>query len=321
MLNKEIKTRFLNTEYTNVDTIKNTWYLFEKIGIMEEQYNTDLYNFNMNQLQDMLRLLDSTSSNAITKDWSIFDRYIQWCTGEGYCTPNLAAMNIFKQDLRQFINKDAQKNKYIKNRDEYHQMLEEIYNPQDQVILTLRYEGLGGRNKQPYCYEEIQNLTRNDIDFDTNELSLWRDIDNKNDINERKIVITDQKSIDVIRNAMEENIYYKGNGSTTAKVKTYNILESEYVVRQVERSDNTDKIGIMTINGRINKIKKWTGKYFLNSKSIWYSGMFDRLQNIEKGRNLTQKDYEDVYVLYGMEKSRWRALKDKYLDFLNNLEK
>ena len=80
MFNKEIKERFLNNEYTNEDTRKNSMNVFEKISILEEQYNVDLYSFNKNQLYDALRLLDSTSISAISKNWSIMDRYIQWCS-------------------------------------------------------------------------------------------------------------------------------------------------------------------------------------------------------------------------------------------------
>lgn len=311
MFNIEIKERFLNNEYTNEDTRKNTRSVFEKVSILEEQYNIDLYSFNKNQLYDALRLLDSTSMSAISKNWSIMDRYIQWCTGEGYCPPNINAQDIYKQDLKQFINKDADKNKYFKDEKEFFEVIDKIPNPQDQVIPCLIYEGVKGRNEQPYSYEEIQNLKWKDCNYDKNELLLRRD--NK----EFRIITVNPRIMEIIKDAYNEDFYYRGEGDNVQKLS---IVRSEYIVRSIQRSDNADKVGIMTINGRIGKVKKIAEKYYLNAKSIFFSGMFNKLQNIENERELTEKDYRDICRRYGVDISlnSWRNLREKYENFKRN---
>lgn len=311
MFNKEIKERFLNNEYTNEDTRKNSANVFEKISVLEEQYNIDLYSFNKNQLYDALRLLDATSISAISKNWSIMDRYIQWCSGEGYCPPNINAQDIYKQDLKQFVNKDAEKNKYIKDEKEFFEVINNIPNPQDQVIIALLYEGVKGRNEQPYSYEEIQNLKWSDCKYEENEILLRRDNDKF-----RKITVN-PKVMEIIKDAYHEDFYYRGEGDNVQKLS---IVRSEYIVRSIQRSDNADKVGIMTINGRIGKVKKIAEKYYLNAKSIFFSGMFNKLQNIENERELTEKDYRDICRRYGVDISlnSWRNLREKYENFKRN---
>jgi hypothetical protein len=311
MYNSEIKERFLNSEYTNEDTKKNSKNTFEKISILEEQFNQDLYNFNKNQLYDALRLLNSTSISAITKDWSIMDRYIQWCTGEGYCLPNMNAQDIFKDDLKKFVNKDAEKNKYIKDEKELFEILNNIKNPQDSIPIALLYEGVKGRNEQPYSYEEIQNLTWQDCNYDKNELLLRRDN------NEFRIITVSPKIMELIKDAYEEDYYYRGEDEDTQKLV---IVRSDHIVRPIKRKDNTEKVGIMTINGRIGRAKKVAGKYYLNSKSIFYSGMFNKLQQIEQEKELTEDDYKRICKRYGVDLSinSWRYLKEKYMNFKKN---
>lgn len=309
MYNTEIKERFLNNEYTNENTKKNSRNIFEKISILEKQYDIDLHSFNKNQLYDALRLMNATSINAITKNWSIMDRYIQWCTSEGYCLPNINAQDIYRQDLYKFINQDAQKNKYIQDEKEFYDIIDEIQNPQDAVILVLLYEGVKGRNEQPYSFEEIQNLKWQDCNYDKNELFLRRDN------NETRIVTIDSRSMEIIKDAYKEDYYYRKQ--STEKIQKLKIVRSDYIVRPIERKDNTDKVGIMTINGRIGKMKKIAGKYYMNAKSIFFSGAFHKLQKIEKERELTEKDYLDMCQKYGIDISpnSWRNLKEKYLDF------
>ena len=125
------------------------------------------------------------------------------------------------------------------------------------------------------------------------------------------------KVMAIIKDAYHEDFYYRGEGDNVQKLP---IVRSEYIVRPIQRKDNTQQVGIMTINGRIGRVKKIAGKYYLNAKNIFYSGMFNKLQKIEQEKELEEEDYRDMCRRYGIDISpnSWRNLKEKYENFKEN---
>lgn len=309
MYNIDRKQRFIIENYDNERTQKGIQLTFNKIEILEGQYETDLSEFNRNQFIECFNVLDCTTTASLDKEWSKITNYTNWCAAEGYCPVNLAISSIYRKDLVKYINQHAHMNLYIKNRYEFYNYLKEVYNPQEQVIPVLLYEGIYGRPQQENSFEEIKSLRASDC----NENTI---IVRRNDGTARILNDIDSRSMDIIFQAINQQEYYKGNGQSNARVKTMSLQENGYVVKVAEREGNVEGISTMTIDARIRNFKKWTGLYWLNAKNIFFSGMMERLQVKElNGEALVKRDYEDVCKRFGWNARRWYILKEKYLQF------
>lgn len=314
MYNLEVKDRYLSEKYTNENTIRNTKLIFERISSIEEEYGEDVYNFSLSQLYDLLRYLDRSTLNSLGKDWSIIQKYVKWGIGEGYTT-NMAALSIFRKDLKKFINQDVARNQYIPNRQVFYDILEEIYNYQDKVVPVLLYEGVRGRD-----FEEIKNLKIQDCDFEKREIILRR-----NDETIRIVSDIEQRSMEILLKAARQEVYYRGNGVTTARVPTLDFNRAAYIVKasiigKNRHTSEEDNISTPAIDAKIRNVQKITKMYYLNATNIFYSGMFERLRLVEVERELETKDYLSILKQFGMNTTGWQNLKEKYLHYKETQE-
>jgi hypothetical protein len=313
--NIDRKQRFITENYDNEGTQKGLKLTFDKVEILEEQYETDLSEFNRNQFIECFGLLDCTTTASLDKEWSKISKYTNWCAAEGYCPVNLAISSIYRKDLIKYINLSAHKNLFIKSREDFYNYLKEVYNPQEQVIPVLLYEGIYGRPKQEHSFEEIKNLKATDCDYKKHTI-----IARRNDGTVRVLDDIDSRSMDIIFAAINQTEYYKGNGESNAKVKTVPLQETQNVIKIGEKEDNVEGISTITLDARIRNFKKWTGLYWLNAKNIFFSGMMERLQIKELEGELVKRDYEDVCMRFGWNPSRWYILKEKYMQFKDTLQ-
>jgi hypothetical protein len=305
MYNLEIKERFINELYYDEETKRTVKHAFEKFSISEEHFSRDLYEFNQVQLVDVLRLMNCPTVNALGKNFGYMKQYVKWATENGYCPPNMAFMNVFRKDLQNYISIDAVSNQYIKDRPELYLLCDKIYNPVDRAILVLLYEGVNGNEM-----EELRFLEKQDIKFISNSIEI------RNGSNPRVISHVDERSMQILQEAIEQEIYYNGNGETEAKAPTRKLMNSSFVVRQINLKKSLgEAMTIAGINVKLKNIKQWTGKYYFNSTNGFYSGIFEKLSNIELGRELVRQDYQTVLSMSGMNPETWGLLKENYLVF------
>lgn len=311
MMNVDRKSRFIKENYENEGTQKTIWRVFEKLSDIEEIYNSDIDNFNKEQIIEALGALDCKTTESLNKEFTYLKRYKKWSAAEGYSVFDAASISIYKNDLIRFINKSAHDNQYIKNRQEFYEILNKIYNPQDQIVPVLLYEGICGRPIQEHSFEEIKNLKATDCFYEKHTI-IARD----NDGHARILDDIDVRSMDIIFDAINQTEYHRGNGTDKSKFAIRPLEDSQFVIKKVERKNNVEEISTPLIDARIISFKKYSGMYWVNSKKILFSGMFDRLQSMEvNGYQLTTEDYREVCKRYLVNENRWNVLKDKYLAF------
>jgi len=303
---KETKKMFIDKFYYDVDTQKTIVNTFDKIAEVEESFKKDLYDFNEDQVKDMLRYMNCPTVNALGRNFHYAKQYVKWVTKKGYCSPNTAFMNIFRKDLQLYINKDAASNQHIKNRDELYELCDKLANPVDRALLVSFYEGLNGEEMK-----EVRYLEKQDVKFISNFIEV------RYSNNPRIIANIDQRTMDILKEAIEEDIYYNNNGESEAKAPTRKLMDSPYVIRPIKMHNTVgDAISDHGIYVKFDKIKKWTEKYYINSTNIFYSGMFEKLEKIESEKGeLGRLDYHEVLKISGMNPETWGLLKENYLVF------
>ncbi len=312
MINVDKKERFIVENYDNEGTQKTIRNTFTKISDIEEMYNMDLDSFNKDQIAEVLGVLDCKSIESLNKEFTYIKRYKKWCAAEGYSIFDAASISFYKSDLKRYINKSAHDNQYIMSRKEFYEILDKVYNPQDKVIPVLLFEGISGRPKQEFSFEEIKNLKVHDCNYENHTIITTRN----GDLKHRVLDDIDMRSMDIIFDAIDQIQYHRGNGTATGKLSILDLEESDYVLKKVSRKNNTEDINTAFIDSKINFFKKVTELYWVNAKKIQYSGMFDRLQNIESaGNELSPQEYKDICKRFLINENRWNVIKDKYLAF------
>jgi hypothetical protein len=311
MTNIDRKERFINENYENEGTKKNIRRAFEKIADIEELYNTDLDNFNKEQVIEALGALDSKTVESLCKELSYIKKYKKWSAAEGYSVFDAASIAIYKSDLGRYINKTAHDNQYIKSRAEFYEILKKVYNVQDQIIPVLLYEGICGRPIQEHNFEEIRNLKATDCFYEQNTIIVRDDDGHVRILND-----IDKRSMDIIFAAINSTEYHRNNGTMEGEYAIKPLEESQNVVKKVSKQNNIEEMTVGFIGSKIVAFKRYTELYWINAKKIMYSGMFDRLQSIEaNGNELQVEDYREVCKRYLMNEKRWNVIRDKYLAF------
>ena len=312
LYNAKIKEKFLKTNYTNPQTERQYRYVLHKAKYFEEIYGIDIFLFNKNQIEEVLLAFGARSTNSLSSKVSILRKYIEWATQEGYCPPNIAIIDVFSRDLVKYINKVAQKNMFI-TREEMYDICNQLYNYSDQGIIVALFEGIKGSDN-----EELRNLKPNDIKPVSKTI-----IATKDDGTTRTIYVPDERSIDILIKASKENVYHKGNGELESNSAIMPLKDSPYLFRSIKRKDSNDedKIKSSTVSLRFVSFKNYLSDYkFLTPNSVHYSGMFDRCLKIEKENGeILKEDFIKVYNDFGMNKTNWWSLKNKYEKFKNNL--
>lgn len=313
---KQRQASYIERNHDNEGTIKNISYAFAKIIELEIIYQKFVCEFNLEQFYELLKAFDRQTVESLDSFFNPVKKYIHWCEENNFCAKNSVLENLKRKDFYRFINREVNKNIYFRNREQFYKELGKIVNAQEQVIPVLIFEGVCGRPKKEHSFEEIRNLKVSDCNFAEHSIIARCD-----DGTNRLIDNIDKRSMDIIYNAINQNYYIKSNGESTAKSKESPIEDSEYVIKKVERQDGADGISTMTIGRRIRNFKKWSGLNWVNSKNILYSGMFDKLQDIErKNRELTKEDYVEVCSRFWLSNARWFNLKERYERFKLGLE-
>lgn len=145
------------------------------------------------------------------------------------------------------------------DRDEIMAMAEEADNAQDGVILALLFDGVSHKDE----FEELINLTEDDIDFDSKEINL-----------EDRTIPMSQETTLLVKNALNDDTYYSINGE---RVRKYKITESNYVLRGHK---SEVQVNAQIISQRILGLAKQFDYEYLNATNVSHSGRLHYAENL-----------------------------------------
>lgn len=290
MYNVELKERFLSEYIPN--TAKNYRYILEKASDTEEFLDKDICNFNSSERDKLISSYSNRSRLAVDVVVSALRKYTDFCIASGLVPDRVNYFGtIGGTDLDDYIDQTAISNKYV-TLEQLREMQDTCFNPQDAICPELPFLGIKGKEA---C--EILNIKKTDIKEDRIILP------------DREIMIS-SKTYALIQDAIEQNIYFSGNGESDA-ISTERVMnDSEYLLKPSGK-DKHDMTYSAYIN-RIARIKRYFNNPYITINNLWVSGMIHRLKAIkeEKGE-LNKEDYQQINVEFGFDAKYWSQTKTR----------
>lgn len=290
MYNEEIKKQFL--ERYEEESTRNVYArIFYHSHLIEEGYGKDLYDFNIEEINDLMRSLNPLTKASARTSASMIRTYIDWAISRRQ--NNLNPLDLVDSEWYESFLDDADSLYFTK--DQIDEILSQCRNYQDAVIISLLFEGVSGKE-----VSELRNLKITDVNQNTNELTLHN---NKKD-EARTIKVSDQ-CIKFIMGAYNQKDYLKGNGDLDPDKKVYkpthDLIETGYIIKAAKT--RTETIGAVTahlIYQRLIGLSKYFDMPHLSKvKSIQQSGMIWMAKKlIERDGELGKEQYIEICKHY-----------------------
>lgn len=267
---------------------KNTYETYGRIlrraSYLEKQYDKDLYEFDINEIKNLLNFLNAKTLNSIAGSVSIIQNYISWAIEEGLRSNNLNPLDAIFGDefFRKFVDTSS---KILFSYQDIMDIVDGLVNPQDTATILCLWEGIMGRR-----YSELLNLSKQDLMSDK-ELIVKNDI-SETEQHSRIITINNcEELVSILREAANQDIYIKNNGRPgNIKAPEAKLINNEYVFRPsiLNIKDNGKAESHLVIR-RIRAIAKLVNEPYLTAINIRNSGMLYMAYNLYKKNGKLRK--------------------------------
>jgi integrase len=267
MYNSHIKEEFLS-KYDNEGTKDTYINLFKKAKGIEEHRGYDLYDFNIEDIKEVMEEVRPITKASARASGSILMAYVKWATK--YRTSNINIVQGLKPSW--FESFTIERELYI-SENRMNNMLGRLVNVQDRVLVKLLFLSVNG-----YQHSELLNLTKDDIKGNTLTLTDDRK-------GERPLTVDDE-TINIIDKALAQEDYVPRNGAGKRSAES-KLIENDYIVRGIaHRAKNFERAERNIVYRRITNISEFFGMPYLTPKSIWKSGQ------IKMAADLYERDGE-----------------------------
>lgn len=266
MYNEPIKQAFLRE--SKPASVEGRHSVFKNSENTEKFYDEDLYNFSIDQIEEIFMAYQATSIEYLDTIRSHIKNYIDWAIHKGYRQSNIHPMDGFsKDDLEKYLVKEVQR---FFSEEQIEDIIENAcVTYQDKALIRVIYEGAMGAN-----LSEIIKLTKSDIDEENKIISLK---DDGTGIR-REIQVTD-KCIELLLNASEETRYIHSKEGA----KEWELIPSPYVFKNVKARRTKYEIATpRLIRARFAALKETLGYYLFSPSEISLSGQIRYAAEIYK---------------------------------------
>ncbi|GIN22577.1 phage lytic cycle repressor MrpR family protein [Siminovitchia fordii] len=296
MYNEDIKKRFLHDYYKNETTRKVVEYIFYYSYGNEAPLGKDLYDFSLDEVGATIANSRPKSLNVAATRGNFISQYISWAIENNLRTSNIHPMQSLSREwYKQFIDKDIKQ--FISKR-ELDYVDDNLVNIQDRIVLRLLFEGVYGTE----C-SELRNLRWSDVEEEAGKVKLYDDVKGE------RFIYLGKDVIELIRKAYYSNEdYHNKNGTVEERSLTSQIVDSEYVVRNLKRGRvrEGERVSQITILNRIKMIAELFNLPDITPKSLSRSGMiymaYEILKNKPDGalKELEYEDFEKIAIKYNL---------------------
>lgn len=262
---REYKNTYLSSKYDD-ETIRATKQLFINSYNFEKKMNKDLYDFTHQEAEEFLYSLKIKTPDSVRNIISKLSNYLDYSIKQGVSNNKINYYEELRKDKSKFVDKEAEEN-MIFDRDEIMEMALNADNAQDGVILALLFDGVSHKNE----FEELIELTKDDIDFDNKEIRL----------KDRTIPMRHETKI-LVEDALDQDRKYvsiKGE-----KARTYTVTRGINVLRGLR---GKAKVKAQIISQRILRIADIYGYPYLNATTISYSGQINYAKELINEQNFS----------------------------------
>lgn len=291
---EKIINTYLNDIYDNPNSKMVQYNLYKQnILFYEQALGKYLYNFNIEELNNLISSVPSNSSDLRSAVFGFCNQYLDWCVYKNLITIN--NMKALDREELTKISKKASINKIFAG-DKFYNLLSELEKHtavQNFISLVLAKIGLMGID-----LIEIRSAKYSDID---RENMIFRVCNDETGEIIKELKITDRDLI-WLEKAREED---KTKGGIP-----YN--NGRYIIKT---TGNEDKIIEETaIYSRINNAFTQSNLKRISFKTINRSAKIEEILNIRENRKITTNDIHGVALYFEPEASRgsYNSLKKLY---------
>lgn len=302
MYNQEIKEKFLE-RYDNSTHVTYARIFLHSFPI-ESKLNKDLYDFNIDEIADLIYSLNPSTKAAARSSISIIRTYIDWAISRR--KNNINPLDSVLPDWHQrFI--DESDMPFLTKR-QIDETIEQTINYQSAVIISLLFEGVGGKE-----ISELRNLKLEHVNQDTNEIILF------NDEGQSRTISVSEQCIKLIIGAYNQQEFYKSNGEIDPNAKansTVELIDCGYIIKAARL--NTDTNGPvkphLIYQRLINLSKIFEIDHLSKVKAIQQSGMIWMAKNLlEKDGVLEKEQYIQICKQFNTAK---RVAPDGHVEYI-----
>lgn len=294
--NPEIKLHFINS--VDVEEITKFSYVrvLKKVSKIEKEFDKDVFNFTNKEYDNLLFALNAFSSDTIYAYNFCIKRYFEFCQINNYTNKMpLYIYSLTKEDLEKYINKLISNKMYVRSREEFEILLEDVYNIMDVCMFLLFFYGLKGEEML-----EVRHLKKEDIDFENSGINVFRNY-------KMHFIEMPDEVMKIIKKTIsaKEYISIRNDGNIWFR----KLYDSEYLIRTIRNSKMTTK---PMLTSRISNIKNkvWNNKY-LTAGRIHRSGCALYAIDIMEKEDLSQIEaINKALIKYGLSKSLHYKVKD-----------
>ncbi|MBT2278855.1 hypothetical protein J7E51_12865 [Priestia megaterium] len=288
MYNPEFKEKFLEEHVVNGrsysdETKRVVRSLFGKIGKLERYNEQDIYEFNKYSFETVLKELGATTIRSLQSSISSIEQYINFAIKKekiDKAKGNVASKYSKKEDISQFLNKEAEEN-MIFTKGDIDALAQYAENAQDGVILPLIFDGISHKNR----FLELRNICIQDCDFNEMVINIPQLTDEETGeiFPPRQVPISNTTKM-LVQRAMDFDEKYVSTKADAKTSRKYKIAESSYILRGLR---NNYQIKWENVSQRILRIADINGYPYLNATNIAYSGQIHYARKLMEEEGLT----------------------------------
>lgn len=306
MYNADTKELFLNSligRYAE-GTIIMYRRILNKAEETEEVYGVDIYDFNLEQCQQLLKSYSNRSKDMFAVNRSILETYSEWCIVEGY---NPSRINYFSMitidNADEYIDHNAIAKKVLTYEDLW-ELEKMIINPQDFMSLLCPYIGVYGKEAKEMIELKVNDVYEDHIHLKNRDIPI------------------DDLTYAMFQDAINQEEYFTENGepSENTRITTRSINKTEYVIR-VTGSTKFEQASYNLIKGRLDRLKKFCGSN-LTLTNLMLSGKVHIAKEILKQKGeIMKEDWIEINKRFGATDEKalnyWTVTKERVNPYLN----
>lgn len=290
LYNEELKKEFLNT-YTQSDVaFRKTELIFQKIGDIESEYNTDLcYVVDKDMLLKMIRVVSANRSTGTNIKLSILRRYVNWCSERLDGVSAELINSISAED----INIDYIKLHMASDSGDFKYYLSTFLRSDDDLTMDIVFKCIMWMGYSGIPEEKITDIKTEDVQLEV--------------INNRFVILNEGLLYSVPAEAFD----------TFKKCVELTGFNYEYskATKMVPRADGNKLLrGIKAVSSQTYLIQQLSVKRKqknlernINYTSATWSGFFYRLHELEKKNKIDFLEEAGKYIgdrIYKLDKTR-----------------
>ncbi len=200
------------------------------------------------------------------------------------------------QQLKKYIKQTAIKNQYL-TQEEIYDVALNCSNAQDGIIPVLLFEGVSIQNN----LIELLNLKHEDIDQEKGTITI------KHGEFPREINVGNEKFFEALEDAKEQTDYLQRRKSDFLKTDVMPLIESEYVIRAVNRNCTASEYAPdpQLVRSRIKRLREDYDNHFLTATNLWISGQIHYAKELQEELEMSQDISELTSEHYKMINARF----------------